>query len=251
MGPSKLSRRRTVLLLVGLTVAVGSLAATEADAQSARSRGFSAGRSGSGGGRISPRSGGFQGPSRVPGQNPRATRPVIHNGPSRVPGRGPNFVTPSAHNGAGRVLRQGTNVLSPAVRLGPSMGSVIQPVLAPVVVGVGGDGAAGPISGPAIPPDAPAPDSTNASDAGVASGLLLVNPEDTQSPVNYQLNGQPFELQPGYNQQLGGPSTWVIEFDRGNGNGLARYTLTDGTYLFTLTDAGWELYLQAADSAGE
>jgi hypothetical protein len=127
------------------------------------------------------------------------------------------------------------------------------------VVAGGAYDAAGPLYGPTIPtgtlaPDSAnviVPDSTNAVDAGVVSGLILVNPEDTQSPVSYQLNRQPFELQSGYNQQLGGPGTWLIEFDRGNGNGLARYTLTDGTYVFTLTDAGWELYRQAADTAGE
>jgi hypothetical protein len=39
-------------------------------------------------------------------------------------------------------------------------------------------------------------------------------------------------------------SPWIIEFDRGGGFGLAAYTLTPGTYHFTPSDLGWQLYRQ-------
>jgi hypothetical protein len=58
--------------------------------------------------------------------------------------------------------------------------------------------------------------------------------------LSYTLNGQPFGLQPGTMEQVGTAS--VIQFDRGNGLGIARYTLDCGTYTFTVgSNGGWDL----------
>ena len=43
-------------------------------------------------------------------------------------------------------------------------------------------------------------------------------------------------------QHLQPAPQWVVEFDRGEGLGLTANTVTDGTYYFTPTDKGWQLY---------
>jgi len=71
------------------------------------------------------------------------------------------------------------------------------------------------------------------------------------TPVNYTVNQQPYKMEPKYEQALNGGSSWVVEFDRGGGNGTARYELTtDGYYEFTVTPKGWELYRKEAPPAG-
>ena len=72
--------------------------------------------------------------------------------------------------------------------------------------------------------------------------LVLVNPKDSGGPVNYLLDGKSSTSEPGTTQTLSGQPTWQVEFDRGEASGQARYTLTEGTYTFTVTEKGWELY---------
>lgn len=72
--------------------------------------------------------------------------------------------------------------------------------------------------------------------------LLLVNPKDSGGPVRYSLDGNPYNCEPGNVQDVAGPGSWLVEFDRGTGGETARYTLTEGTYTFTVTEKGWELY---------
>jgi hypothetical protein len=71
--------------------------------------------------------------------------------------------------------------------------------------------------------------------------VVLVNPVDSGGPIQYSLAGEPFSLEPGYQleHQLSGPS--IIEFDRGESFGLARYTLSADSYRFAVTDHGWEM----------
>jgi hypothetical protein len=76
----------------------------------------------------------------------------------------------------------------------------------------------------------------------VASGVLLVNPPTSRATVNYNINGTRYVMEPGMGQRLQPAPQWVIEYDRGEGIGLATYTMTDGTYYFTPTDKGWQLY---------
>jgi hypothetical protein len=76
--------------------------------------------------------------------------------------------------------------------------------------------------------------------ACVPASIRIVNPATTGTTLSYTLNGQQFGLQPGSVEQVGTVS--VIEFDRGNGLGTARYTLDGGTYTFTAgSHGGWDL----------
>ncbi len=76
--------------------------------------------------------------------------------------------------------------------------------------------------------------------ACVPTSICIVNPATTGVTLSYSLNGQQFALQPGSMEEVGTAS--VIEFDRGNGQGIARYTLDGGTYTFTAgSNGGWDL----------
>jgi hypothetical protein len=74
----------------------------------------------------------------------------------------------------------------------------------------------------------------------VPASVRIVNPATTGVALSYTLNGQQFGLQPGTMEQVGTAS--VIQFDRGNGLGIARYTLDCGTYTFTAgSNGGWDI----------
>ena len=78
----------------------------------------------------------------------------------------------------------------------------------------------------------------------IQSGVLLVNLPGSRGTVNYTVNGTRYVMQPGMGQHLQPAPQWVVEYDRGEGLGAASYTVTDGTYYFTPTDKGWQLYKQ-------
>jgi hypothetical protein len=61
------------------------------------------------------------------------------------------------------------------------------------------------------------------------------------------LDGNSFTIDPGSSQELSGKESWLIQFERGGNNGSARYTLTDGTYTFSITNKGWELSSAVCD----
>ncbi|MBX3414463.1 MAG: hypothetical protein KF708_17385 [Pirellulales bacterium] len=88
----------------------------------------------------------------------------------------------------------------------------------------------------------PAPDSTSKV---VTSGTLLLNNADVE--VNYVVNGSSYTMKPGFSQPLAAGTTWVVEFDKGDSKGQARYTLSPGTYAFEASDKAWELYRQSYD----
>jgi len=89
---------------------------------------------------------------------------------------------------------------------------------------------------------APVPD----TDAKLVSdGTLLINGEESQ--VNYNLNGHPYTMFGNYRQPLSAGRTWVIAFDRGGSFGEARYTLSEGTYKFSMTAEGWALFKYTFD----
>ena len=78
---------------------------------------------------------------------------------------------------------------------------------------------------------------------GTAANVQATLANAATTPVNYTVNQQPYKMDPKYEQALTGGSSWLVEFDRGGGNGTARYELTtDGYYEFTVTPKGWELY---------
>jgi hypothetical protein len=76
----------------------------------------------------------------------------------------------------------------------------------------------------------------------VLTGVLLVNPPTSRATINYNINGSRYVSEPGMGQWLQPAPQWVVEYDRGEGMGQASYTMTDGTYYFTPTDKGWQLY---------
>ena len=73
--------------------------------------------------------------------------------------------------------------------------------------------------------------------------VVLVN--KTALAVNYRLNGVPHSLTAGNTQRVPADQAATIEFDRGGTFGGAKYSLTPGTYAFTVSDAGWDLHSQA------
>jgi hypothetical protein len=78
-------------------------------------------------------------------------------------------------------------------------------------------------------------------------GVLIVNPASSRGTMNYNLNGNHYVAGPGMKQKLPAVRSgraWNLEFDRGEKFGSAKYTLAPGTYHFTPTDLGWQLYKQ-------
>ncbi|HTU27349.1 MAG TPA: hypothetical protein VMF30_18210 [Pirellulales bacterium] len=90
----------------------------------------------------------------------------------------------------------------------------------------------------------PVPDSQGEE---VKSGVLLVNPTGSDANVVYFVNGGRYVMKPGMSQKLPAGANWVVDFDRGGNFGHAAYTLTDGTYYFTPSEHGWNLYHERFD----
>jgi len=78
-------------------------------------------------------------------------------------------------------------------------------------------------------------------------GTLLGNAADSE--VHYNINNHPFSIKPNYTQTLPGGKVWVVVFDRGGSFGQAKYTLSEGTYKFTLTEKGWDLFKHSFNMA--
>jgi hypothetical protein len=81
----------------------------------------------------------------------------------------------------------------------------------------------------------------------VTSGVLIVNPASSKATINYNINGNHYVAQAGMQQKLVAPKEgkpWTIDFDRGEKFGTATHGLPEGTYYFTPTDRGWQLYRQ-------
>jgi hypothetical protein len=100
-----------------------------------------------------------------------------------------------------------------------------------------------PIRPPVVvvaPPPAPVLVTNPAPVISVAANVQVVNPAATGVTLNYTLDNQAFNLASGSTQEIG--RQVVIAFDRGNGLGTARYTLSDGVYTFAAAaDGGWDL----------
>ncbi|HVX12501.1 MAG TPA: hypothetical protein VHC22_15075 [Pirellulales bacterium] len=79
------------------------------------------------------------------------------------------------------------------------------------------------------------------------SGTLIMNPRKHGETIRYVLNGEEYVMRPGTSQRLRTGQAWRIGYDRGGDSGLAEYSLTDGTYVWTPTDRGWQLYKQRYD----
>ncbi|REK18413.1 MAG: hypothetical protein DWQ37_04055 [Planctomycetota bacterium] len=118
-----------------------------------------------------------------------------------------------------------------------------------VIMGTGGEGQleiaaedASEILDISIGVGDPEPD----SDANVAkrakSGTYIMNPKDSPAEVSYVVSNHNYTIKPGYTQLLDSGETWVIRFDKGEGQGEAKYTLSDGTYVFGTSDDTWNLF---------
>jgi hypothetical protein len=143
------------------------------------------------------------------------------------------------------------------VPFGPDIPLVLMPGLpedilipladGPVIIGMGapgeeillGTGNPFEVAGLPIPGEGAEPAAEVAGP--FAAGQIIVANADVLT-INYNLNDQPQILNPEFEQTLPGTTTWTIEFDRGNGFGTARYTLSEGYYYFKSTERGWELY---------
>lgn len=116
-----------------------------------------------------------------------------------------------------------------------------------VLVGTGGatggvvmmTGNAAQVAGLSVGVGQPVPDSEAEE---LVSGVLLLN--KGEQAVNYSVEADPFTMTPDYRQILPGGRKWTIEFDRGAEYGKAKYGIADGTYAFTPTEDGWELFEQ-------
>ena len=75
-----------------------------------------------------------------------------------------------------------------------------------------------------------------------AARFTVINPPKSDSALSFSLGGQVYTLEPGSRKEFRLSPSPIIEFDRGGAFGWARYTVGDGTYTFTPTDRGWELY---------
>ena len=76
-------------------------------------------------------------------------------------------------------------------------------------------------------------------------GVLIINPSSSKGTINYNINGNHYVAKPGMKQKLAPPRGsrgWTIEYDRGEDFGPAAFTLSPGTYYFTPTDRGWQLF---------
>lgn len=78
-------------------------------------------------------------------------------------------------------------------------------------------------------------------------GPIEINfPAGLQGKVNYSLNNYKYAIESGQSQVIESDRAWTIVFDRGSNSGSARYSLTPGTYEFTVTEKGWELVKKRA-----
>lgn len=78
-------------------------------------------------------------------------------------------------------------------------------------------------------------------------GVTIKLEEEVGGSVNYVIDGkESAQIQAGQQQTLTSKGKYEIRFSRGKAEdgrdfGLARYTITEGNYHFTVTDKGWDL----------
>jgi hypothetical protein len=120
----------------------------------------------------------------------------------------------------------------------------------PVLAGMGAPGDAillgtgNPWQVAGMPVALPGAESADAVEEGYADGIAVIE-NTADETVNYNIDNQPFSLAAEYEQTLSGDDSWIIEFDRGGAQGMAKYSLKPGYYRFKATDHGWDLYKAA------
>jgi hypothetical protein len=100
------------------------------------------------------------------------------------------------------------------------------------------------LTGPSGPtdPSIPAGPSGPGGPVAATKTVRIVNPAETQTSLSFSVNGENHTLEAGKSEELGVADKAVIEFDRGTGNDVGRYSLDEGVYRFTSTPQGWELH---------
>lgn len=74
-------------------------------------------------------------------------------------------------------------------------------------------------------------------------GIVINFPAGDANSIKYRLDEKwDYEMKTGEKQKLPEKGTRVIEFDRGGDFGTAKYTLSEGTYEFHLTEKGWDVW---------
>lgn len=84
--------------------------------------------------------------------------------------------------------------------------------------------------------------------SGSGGDVIIENSADNGTALNYSLNGHDYTIQPGQTQRITNDRNWIVEFDRGSGQGTGRYTLSEGRFKFKSTDSGWDLVRAASQS---
>lgn len=83
------------------------------------------------------------------------------------------------------------------------------------------------------------------SEEPITQGILLSNPATTKTTAQYSIAGREYHLEPGSVHAVSGDTARTIDFLRGRDLGRKQYTIEPGTYAFTGTDQGWEVYRQS------
>lgn len=114
-----------------------------------------------------------------------------------------------------------------------------------VMIGTGGRGEMELVTGDvATAMGLPVSDGTPAAPSSAEEpdeGVVLANSPDSGTTVYYTVLGNEYTMGPGYTHTLPYASV-TVNFNRGGSFGRKEYTLSPGTYRFTGTDQGWELY---------
>lgn len=81
-------------------------------------------------------------------------------------------------------------------------------------------------------------------------GVTILLSQETGGEVTYLVDGrEEVTIRSGQEQTLPKKGSYEVRFSRGRTDdgrdyGIARYTITEGTYAFEVTDRGWDLYRQ-------
>lgn len=78
--------------------------------------------------------------------------------------------------------------------------------------------------------------------AGATTEISLVNPANSQTKIEYILDGKAYALDPGMTLTMRAAAARKIEFSRDGAGAKAAYKVSRGVYEFAMTDKGWELY---------
>lgn len=88
----------------------------------------------------------------------------------------------------------------------------------------------------------------DASREPMTTGIMLVNNHGTRGTLSYMVDGFKYDIEPGMVQRMPDDQKVKVVFDRGGGFGVANYDVTPGTYAFTPTDEGWQLFQERYDA---